>query len=49
MRIEGLLGECPGVLVTSETGDPMPTDIDIAQSVTPKHIAEIAAKAGVDE
>ncbi|MGN0078779.1 MAG: formate--tetrahydrofolate ligase [Coriobacteriales bacterium] len=27
----------------------MPTDIEIAQSVTPKHIAEIAAKAGVDE
>ena len=27
----------------------MPTDIEIAQSVTPKHISQIAAKAGVSE
>ncbi|MGN0072880.1 MAG: formate--tetrahydrofolate ligase [Coriobacteriales bacterium] len=27
----------------------MPTDIEIAQSVTPKHISQIAAKAGISE
>ena len=40
------MGEC--ARITRKRRNKMLTDIEIAQSVTPKHITEIAASAGID-